>query len=116
MRVWATTDALGEISYGWKKEAVKAAKPIGGNVVRCDMGPLHGQAWIVLLGVIGSDAGEQWLVACDGRRIPVLVGSSLVVPYLIGLRGGTPKQKYADAWRRIQGEIYEQKKRRCTLE
>lgn len=105
MLTWATCDALGEIAWGWKKQALAAAKPIGANVVRCDMGPLSGSAWIVLLGVRGTGASELDLVACDGRQIPVYVESRLVLPCLIGLRGGTPKPKWEEKWRLVTVEI-----------
>lgn len=107
MRHWATTDQLGEIAYGWKKHAVAAAKPIGGRVVRCRLGPLAGDAWIVLLGVQGVAACELTLVACDGRRIPVLSGNPYVMPQLIGLRGGTPKPQYEAGWRAVKQEVFE---------
>jgi hypothetical protein len=106
MRTWATREPLGEIAYGWKKDAVAAAKPIDGRIVKCRMSPLSGDGWIILLGVSGAGhASELELVACDGRRIPVWEGSSLVLPHLIGLRGGTAKPHFEERWRRVMTEI-----------
>ena len=107
MRQWATTDAIGEIAYGWKKDAVAAAKPIGGRVVRCRLSPLSGDGWVVLLGVEGVVACELTLVACDGRRIPVLSSDPYCEPRLIGMRGGTPKPQFEEAWRKVKKDVFD---------
>ena len=106
MRTWATTEVTGEIAYGWKKEAVAAANPLGAFVRHCHLSPLNGDGWIILLGVAGAGhASELTLVACDGRRIPEWEGSTLVLPHLIGLRGGTAKPQFTEAWRKVVAEI-----------
>lgn len=110
MRTWATTEPLGEIAYGWKKDAVAAAKPLGAFVRRCRMSPLSGDGWIVLLGVCGAGhVSELTIVACDGRQIPVWEGSSYAVPHLIGLRAGTAKPQFVEQWRQVASEIIQQK-------
>ena len=99
---WATSDDLGCIAFNTKGAAM-AAYP-SRTVRRCTfaMGFL---GWLSL--EMGGTDNSNTIKTPDGREIPVVSGYSSEHGRLVGMKGGTPRNQFNDAWRAIMGRVIE---------
>lgn len=97
---WATSDDLGAIAFQTKRETL-AAFP-SRRAVRCTFA-MGFSGWLAV-DPYGSDNGTT-IKTPDGREIPVVSGYSSEHGRLMGMRGGTVRASYSEAWRAIMARV-----------